>query len=303
MDDRALLAQPHLTVVSGEPDFDLRQIAQIIAGSVIASGRADLEALFGRLLAAVERAAAVTPKTLDLIGHTRTSASLLALGDWVIDVADPATTAFCHGLVDRDVLPRLGVGALRLLGCHSAGTAHARATIEQLSDLLGIEVLGTNQLLSAGHYDTGGFRDCWSCLLVGTSELRHGSSERGAAPAGDPHPRILDLDALPAIMLGELVAPCPRRVATAEAARQVLQLVRRREGACMPGLSTVPMYELALPTHTPDAYHVAHVVLEGEFLRFFPDGMSAAGIVFPVDDAVALRRVVAALPPGPELRD
>jgi hypothetical protein len=301
MDGRALLAETHLTVVSGEPDFDLQQIAQIIARSVTAAGWEELEELFGRLLAAAEHAAAITPKTLDLIGHTRSSASLLALGDWVIDVANPATTAFFRGLVDREVLPRLGVRALRLLGCNTAGTAQGCATITQLGDLLGLEVFGTNQLLTIGHYGAGGFCDCWSCLLVSASELRRGSAERGAALAGDPHPRILDLVALPAITLGEPVAGCPRRVATVEAARHVLQLVRRGEGAHLLGRSTVPMFELALPSDTPDAYHLAHVVLDGEFLQFYPDGMSAAGILFPVDDARALLRIVAALPSGPAL--
>jgi len=303
MDDCALLSQPHLTVVSGEPDFDLQQIAQIITHSVTVERHEDLEVLFGRLLAEVEHAAPVLPKTLDLIGHTRSSASLLALGDWVIDVADPATTAFFHGLVDREVLSRLGVRALRLLGCNTAGTVQARATIVQLSDLLELEVLGTNQLLSAGHYDAGGFRDCWNFLLVGASELRNvspsHSSERCTTPGGRPYPRVLDLAALPAVALGSPV--CPRRVASAAAARQILQLVRQGEGAGTHGVSTVPRYELALPSTVPDAYHVAHVVLDGEFLQFYPDGLAASGILFPVDDASALQRIIAALPPGPEL--
>lgn len=303
MDDRALLAHPHLTVVSGEPDFDLQQIAQIITHSVTVERYEDLEVLFGRLLTEVEHAAPVIPKTLDLIGHTRSCASLLALGDWVIDVANPATTAFFHGLVDREVLSRLGVRALRLLGCTTAGTVQARATIVQLSDLLELEVLGTNQLLSAGHYDAGGFRDCWNFLLVGASELRDASTshsyQRCTTPAGRPYPRVLDLAALPAVALGSPV--CPRRVASAAAARQILQLVRQREGAGMHGVSTVPMFELALPSTVPGAYHVAHVVLDGEFLQFYPDGLAASGIVFPVDDASALQRIIAALPPGPEL--
>jgi hypothetical protein len=297
MDARSLLLLPHLTIISGERDFDLQRIARIIAHSVTVDGRVELDVVLGRLIAEVERSAQVTPKTLDLVGHTRSSASLLALGGWTIDAADPATTAWFRELADREVLPRLGVHALRLLGCHSAGTPHARATIGALSDLLGLEVYGTNQLLCDAHYDAGGFRDGWSFLLVAARELRRAAAER--TTAGGAHPRILDLDALPEVVLGP--PACSRRVASAAVALQVVQLVRPREGAPVLGPPATPTCELALPATKPDSYHVAHVVLGGEFLQFYPDGMSAPGIVFPVDDPDALRRIIATLRPGPEL--
>ena len=199
------------------------------------------------------------------------------------------------------MLPRLGVHALRLLGCNSAGSAQARATIGKLGELLELEVYGASQLLYAAHYGAGGFLDCWRFLLVGTSELRDESRGADAAPAGDPYARVLDIDALPVVALGSATGPYPRRIVTAQAARQILQLVRRRDGARMPGLLTTPMCELALPAAVPGAHHVAHVLLDGEFLRFYPDGMAADGIVFPVDDARALRRIVAELRPDPGL--
>lgn len=301
--ERALLARPHLTVVSGEPDFDLRQIARIIAGSEIVDGRGELEDLLGRLDAERERAAAVTPKTLDLIGHTRSRASLVTLGGWMIDASNPATATVFRGLADREVLPRLGVHALRLLGCSSAGTAQGRATICTLADLLGIEVYGSRELMSPGHYDAGGFRDCWSFLLVSASELRRDSSGGGMVLATHPHPRVLDLDALPAITLGSRAAACSRRIASAQAAHQILQLVRRLEGAPMPGLAATPTCELALPSAMPGAYHIAHVLFDGAFLQVYPDGMAACGIGFPIEDAGALCRIIATLEPGPELSD
>jgi len=301
MDARTLLAQPHLTIVSAEPDFDLQQIAQIIVHAVTIARRSELEVLFGRLLVEVERSAAVTAKTLDLIGHTRSSASLLTLGDWMIDLADPATSAFFRELADREVLPRLGVRTLRLLGCNTAGTAQGRATIGQLGELLGLEVSGTNQLLHAGHVGACGFRDCWSFLLVGTGELRRDAARCPARPAGGPDRRILDLDALPAGPLGPHAGPYPRRIAGAQAARAILGLVRAREGAPIAGPPIAPTCELALPSAVHDAYHVAHVLLDGEFVRFYPDGMAGGGIAFPVDDAGALRRIVATLGPDPGL--
>lgn len=60
----------------------------------------------------------------------------------------------------------------------------------------------------------------------------------------------------------------------------------------MPGLLTTPVCELALPSAVPGAYHIAHVLLDGAFLRFYPDGPTAPGVVYPIDDALALRRII-----------
>ena len=293
---RALLTQPHLSVVSGEPDFGLRDIAQRIDHPVMVEGRIELEILLGRLLNEVDRGAEVSRKSLDLIGHTRTSAALLSLGDWVIDVANPTTTAFFRGLADHAVLPRLGVDAVRLLGCNTATTAAGRATIRKLAELLELEVFGASQLLCSAHWAAAGLRSEWSFLLAEARQLSDAGARSGgsaARPAAEPYPRVLDVDALPAIALAP--SALPRRIAEVAQARQILQLVRRREGAIMPGILAAPSVELALPAATPGTYHVAHVLLGGEFLRFYPDGMASEGILFPVDDAAALRRIVHAL--------
>ncbi|MEO7731227.1 MAG: hypothetical protein ABIY55_09665, partial [Kofleriaceae bacterium] len=81
-----------------------------------------------------------------------------------------------------------------------------------------------------------------------------------------------------------------------ETARELLRLVRRDAGAAMPGLASPPRCELALPAREPGAYHLAHVLLDGAFLRFHPDGVDQAGVVYPIDDAAALLRLIAAAP-------
>jgi hypothetical protein len=289
MEVRALLAPPHLVVISGEPDFELQHIARTVRHGVVVGGRVAFERLLGRLLAAADHA--VGPRTLDLVGHTR-SASLLVLGDWVLDGADPATMAWFRALAASGALARLGIGALRLLGCNTAATPRGRATVCELADALGIEVLGSTQLLHAGHYDADGFRPCWGFLLASASALR---AREARPPPRHPHPRVLDLEALPVVTLGAFAARSPRRLADRAAAREILGLVRRREGARLVGATTAS-YELALPSPRPHGYHIADVLLDGEFLQFYPDGMSATGVAFPVEDAGALRRVVAALP-------
>jgi hypothetical protein len=217
----------------------------------------------------------------------------------MIDATNPAVMAVFRRLAAQEVLPRLGVHAVRLLGCKTAETQAGRATIGALSDLLGVEVHGTKHLLDPAHYDSGGFRDCWRFKLVSASELRREERSRRVAPVVAPYPRVLDLDALPAIEL-DPVSPAPRRrIATVSAAKTIIGLVRRAEGARLLGRSTSPSYELALPSCRPGAYHLADVLLDGDFLRVYPDGAAEPGIVYPVDDPGALLRIIGDLPSVP----
>lgn len=293
-----LLASSRLSVVSAEPDHDLARTARTIAHSVRVNGRGELGALFGRLLAATSGAVAIAPKTLDLFGHSTARTAQLRLGDWVIDASDPTVTAWFRQVADREILPRLGVRAVRLLACRTAGTPAGRATICALADILGIEVYGTHQLLYDAHHDEHGFRDSWSFLLVSASELGRRRNTAEAAPANRPWPRVLDLDALPALPLGRRAAGWPRRVATPDAKSRILHLIRRDAGAQMPGTSAPPTCELALPSAIPAAYHVAHVLFDGAFVQFYPEGVESPGVAYPVDDVHALRGIIAELSPA-----
>ena len=289
---RELLSRPHLSVVSAEPDHELDRIATRITASVRIGGRSELEALFARLLAVQGGAETIAPKTLDLLGHSAASTSQLRLGDWVIDAARPEVTAWVHALAADQVLPRLGIHAVRLLGCNTAGTEAARTTLCALSDILGVEVFGSNHLLYEIHYDEHGFRDIWEFMLVSARALRRIDRRLVAAAEAEPGPCTLDLDALPAYPLGPRADPWPRRIATAREARELLPLIRRDAGAPMPGLGGTPTCELALPSAVPGAYHLAHVLFDGAFVRFYPGGTAEPGVVYPVDDAPRLRRII-----------
>jgi hypothetical protein len=154
------------------------------------------------------------------------------------------------------------------------------------------------ELLHVGHFGLGGFRDEWSFLLARTSELR----VRPVGPPRDPGPRVLEFAALPAIAM-DAHAPCPRRFASEDAAHRILELVRRVAGACMPGPPAPPSVELALRLPHTETYHLAHVVLDGSFLRLYPDGMAQDGVLFPVNDREELHRIIAGLSAAPPLVD
>lgn len=298
MDLPALLRQPHISVITRRADSELARIQDLITSRVLVDGRGDLEELLSRLVD-LARTTPITmpPKTLDLIGHSIPVSSLLQIGDWVIDAENPTLLAFFRGLADLDVLPRLGIHAVRLLGCHTAGTPSGRRTLTRLSDILGLEVYGTNNMTFAGHYDEHGFSRRWRFLLVSSSDVRE--SEHGDAPevTPEPSPRALDLDALPAFPLEVRTSTWPRRLATTEAAQQLLRLVRRTEGGMMPGLLSLPTCELALPAGRPNAYHLVQVVLDGAFVRVYPDGPVKPAVLYPVSDPHALRQIIDALPP------
>ncbi len=288
-----LLAQPHLSVIAGDTDAELGRIRELIEHKVLVDGRGDLEVLLGRLLGAGRPP---TPKTLDLIGHSTPGPSLLVLGGWVIDAASTKVRAFFRELAELEVLPRLGITAVRLLGCQTATTAHGRATICKLSEILGVEVLGTRALLYSAHYDARGLRDSAQHALASSGELAREPGETIGSIQASRYPRLLDVDALPASPPDAIAPPWPRRVTTPELARDLLRLVRRSAGAEMPGLVAPPCCELLLPSPKRGWYHLVQVLFDGELVRVFPDGTHRPGVVYPVDDRPALRALVVRLP-------
>jgi hypothetical protein len=288
-----LLAQRHLSVITRHADSELARIQDAIAHAVRVDDRSDVERMFGELLA-IEHP--VVPKTLDLIGHSTADSSLLKLGDWVIDAANAAVTAFFHELADLDVLPRLGVYAVRLLGCQTAETEHGRATMCALSDIIELEVYGTTDLIFASHYDRHGFKDDRDFVLTSSTDVRRKTRPPQELLRGSPYPRALDVDALPATSLQATDRAWPQRIASGDAAASILRLIRRGDGATMPGLLTVPRCEIALPAARAGAYHVAQILGDYEFIRVYPDGPDGDGIVYPVTDPHALRAIVDNLP-------
>jgi hypothetical protein len=64
----------------------------------------------------------------------------------------------------------------------------------------------------------------------------------------------------------------------------------------MPGLLAMPRCEVAIPATTHGAYHRLQLVLDGDFIRVYPDGTDQQGILYPVTDPHQLRSLVDGLP-------
>lgn len=294
MDTRTLLAQPHLSVITRLADGELTRIQDMIENKVLVDGRADLETMFGRLL--WSSSSVNVPKTLDLIGHSIPGKSLLMLGDWVIDSANPTVTSFFRELADQDVLRRLNITAVRLLGCRTADTSAGRATLAALADICGLEVMGTRSLIYSAHYDRGGFRDDRRDALVSSRELGDDDAGCEATRARAAWPQSLDIDGLPETTSLAPSGPWLHRLADEHQMRDVLRLVRRRDGAQLPGLLAAPVCELVFPGNRPRTYRRAQVILDGELIRFYPRGAAEPGVVWAVEDPHALVQVCEQLP-------
>jgi hypothetical protein len=224
------------------------------------------------------------------------------IGDWVIDAGNPTVTSFFRELADQDVFARLGITALRLLGCRTADTHAGRATILALANLTGIEVFGTRKLIYSIHYNAHGFADERRYVLVGSTELRREETGRDEESTATPWPQALDIDALPESATIETSGPWAHRNASERQMRDVLRLVKRRDGAQMPGLLSSPLCEILFPGNTANTFRRAQVVLDGEFVRFYPRGDAAPGVVWAVDDPHALVQLVERIPTVPPRR-
>lgn len=298
MDLDGVLDQPHLSLLSAPRDPELARIGAVIRHAVPIASRADLEELLGHLLRT--RRTREVPKTLDLIGHSTPGSHLIELGSWQLDARNPIVSSYFRELAEHDVLPRLGVHAVRLIGSLSADTPEAQFTICTLSEILGLEVFGTKNVIFATHFDANGFTDDRGYYLARASDLRREPPSTQPLLAGDPSPRGLDVDALPALPLEELgAARWQRRFASQAAAHTILGLAHRHAGRSMPGMLAAPTCELVLPSNTPGRYHLAHVLLEGSWLRVYHDGPDAPGVCYAITRPRELIALVDELPQHP----
>ncbi len=280
-----------ISVIARKRDLELSRIHGALDSCLEVDGRGELEDLLGQLLAAVTVPPATS--TLDLIGHSGPDA-LLELGDWRIDAETGAVTSFFRGLADHDVFRRLGIGAVRLLGCETARTRRARSTITVLAEVAGVEFYGTRTMIYAAHYEPTGFSA--EHLLIPSGEMSRTTDVTGPAISGNAWPLLFDIEALPSSSLGALpYVSWPRRIATTADAGALLALIRRGEGGLFPGLLAAPMCEVVVPATEDGRFWRIQVLLDGAMVRVYTDDQDP-GVCFPTSDPSAMRAAVTRLP-------
>jgi hypothetical protein len=104
------------------------------------------------------------PRTLDLHAHSsRAHGCLLRFADRVLDGEDREVLALFAR--HRAVFQRR-VSAIRVLGCRTAATRRARATLRRLADASGVPVLGTIEPICDVYFDRAGFSAAYANRLV-----------------------------------------------------------------------------------------------------------------------------------------
>ncbi len=112
-----------------------------------------------------------TPTTLDLLGHSTRDHHLLRLGNTPIDMLNPHVARFFRTLAGTGLLDRLGVVAVRLLGCETAVTDSGQRTVRMLARTLRLPVFGTLVPLLKSHSNADGFDPAYAHLLVEAATL------------------------------------------------------------------------------------------------------------------------------------
>ncbi len=132
------------------------------------------------------------PVTLDLLGHSGSAAKLFQLGSSTINPCDRRVDLFFRDLARDRVLARLGVVALRLIGCETAVTPGGQYTLRRLAATLHIPVFGTTKMIMKSHYTAGGFDPRFARILAEAATLptehrRWVEAQRQAAAAAIPN--------------------------------------------------------------------------------------------------------------------
>jgi hypothetical protein len=122
-------------------------------------------------LKAIAASAPQGTRTLDVIGHSTRAHHFLRLGDTAIDMMRPAISRFFENLRDDALLPRIGVIAVRLLGCSTALLPSGQRTIQRLARTLDMPVYGSIKTLMHSHYTPDGFNPKFDHVLVEASQL------------------------------------------------------------------------------------------------------------------------------------
>jgi hypothetical protein len=120
----------------------------------------DLDAVF----TALARSRLSAPRAIDLHAHSsRAHGCLLRFEDRILDGEDRDVLALFerHGPALRR-----HASAIRVLGCRTAATRRARATLRRLADASGVPVLGTIEPICDTYFDRSGFSAAYANRLV-----------------------------------------------------------------------------------------------------------------------------------------
>jgi hypothetical protein len=157
---------PALSVISGEPDA-------VLAGIAARFARIHRIAALSEVRGLLEQQQGREPRftTLDLIGHSTRGHRYLRIGNTPIDMLEPDVARLFRRLAESQLLPRLGIHTVRLLGCDTAVEIAGQRTMAALARTLDVRVFGTTKSLMKAHYVRSGFDPAFDRLLIEAGSL------------------------------------------------------------------------------------------------------------------------------------
>jgi hypothetical protein len=272
MADCAVLSEPHLNVSGHPADGEVARMLDIVANEQPVDRLETLQRLLEELAACPE-VSALESRTLDLIGHSD-ERRLLHLGRSVLDLRQAAVRQVFEQIAEAGLLGALRITELRLLGCETALSGDGQAVIRQLTDILGIRVLGTARLLYAAYFGDKGLKPRYTSMLLDAANLPPATAERAGWPQDPLPPRAppFALERIRSSSIDELPRvdwPRIRRTdagAGAGGVAPLADLVEQGDGRVMPHLLAQPRCEV-LVVSGGDRVRRIEVLLDHELIR------------------------------------
>lgn len=307
MADCEKLRDPHLNVAAHPPDGEVARMVDIIANEEPVDRLESLVRVLEELVACPEPLRVERTRTLDLIAHSD-QARLLHLGKSVVDVRQDSVRQLFEAMAADEVLQRLNVTEVRLLGCETAMSVEGQLAIRTLTEILGIPVLGTTKLLYAAYFDEQGLKSRYEPVLRDAATLPELTEERTRWPQ-DPLPppappfelesiQTFSIDELPMVdwpRVRRLVGPSRGPTGDADI-KPLLDLIKPGDGRVMPHLLAQPRCEL-LVMSGGDRVRRIEILLDFELVRIHAaDGPGIA--VYRVRNARELEKWIESLGPA-----
>ena len=111
-------------------------------------------------------------RSLDLIDHRFHGDALMAFGSWKINANEDNPSAELEKLAKDKELPRLGITEVRLLGCATACSPAALATIKYMTQILKVPVVATRWAIGADDFKRDGVESRSLPELIDSRELQ-----------------------------------------------------------------------------------------------------------------------------------
>lgn len=290
----------------------IRNICDKVTGERLAGNSTEVV----DLLNAQSTMATAPYNTLDLIGHAESPQYYLKIGDWQIglqdtdndlDVNDNNMTDFIRNHL-APILAELDINRLRLLGCSTATTEAGFATMKTLAAELNTPgkgefvVYGTRRPITSGDFGPDGFS--------ADDDTLHPSNATGPAPPFSFTEQSFigtrsEIALTPKMLRAEAyeshesdAKAWPRSDVTFEVSQKIWSLIDPKFAWSLPGLLTLPQYEILLPEKSTSSrakasaasaskprannrFHRVQILLDYQIVRVFPSSMHSPRTVLP----------------------